>query len=107
MEQKNLHEYVDERIENAETEETKQLASLERAEQEVIRLRDSGILATDPSYTEALRKQAKANDKLTSTRRTHYQFQWLRSSVMPIVPENEFQTLFWLLVIVILSQNPL
>ncbi|WP_417849998.1 ABC transporter ATP-binding protein [Thalassoglobus sp.] len=103
LEQKNLHEYVDDRIENAQAEEAEALASVDRAELEVRRLRESGIPATDPAYTESLRKQARANDKLTGHRREHYQFQWLQSYVMPVVPKNEFKTLFWLLVIVILA----
>ncbi|QDT31535.1 ABC transporter ATP-binding protein [Thalassoglobus polymorphus] len=103
LEQKNLHDYVDDRIENAQAEEAEALASVDRAELEVRRLRESGIPATDPAYTESLRKQARANDKLTGHRREHYQFQWLQSYVMPVVPKNEFKTLFWLLVIVILA----
>lgn len=101
MEQKSLHEYVDEKIDEAQGNEQLALAAIDRHEAELTLMAKENIPETDAEYTDELRKRAQANAELANHRRSHYQYQWLRSYVMPIVPRNEFQTLFWLLVVVI------
>lgn len=103
LEQKNLHDYVAERIEEAQVEENLALEEVSQIELAVAKLRNSGSSAADLEYTEALGDRAVAVAKLTEFRRKHYQFQWVQSYVMPFVPKNEFQTLFWLLVIVLMA----
>lgn len=101
LEQKNLHEFVAEKITEAETNEATALKSMEWTEQQVSDLIAKQTPKANPVYTEALRKRAQAVAELTKYRDSHYQYQWIQSYLMPFVPENEFQTLFWLLVVVI------
>lgn len=101
LEQKNLKSFVQEKIVEVEEQAATALESVSRTEQKVADLVAAGTPKTDPEYTEALRRQARSIEELTQYRRSHYQYQWLQSYVMPFVPDNEFQTLIWLLVIVI------
>ncbi len=101
LEQKNLHEFVAEKIEAAEDEEKIAQGEIDLIEQKLAEFGAANVPKTDVDYTDTLRQRAVANTQLAQHRRSHYQYQWVQSHIMPVVPRNEFQTLFWLLVIVI------
>lgn len=103
LERNNLHDYVAQRIDEAETQEQHASERIQELETEIASAEATGLSQTEIEYTELLRRRAEASDRLIHYRREHYQFQWLQSYVMPIVPKNEFQTLSWLLVIVIVA----
>lgn len=103
LEQKNLHDHIDEKIEDVQTEEAKAQVAVTNIEKQVAELEASGIPATNPEFTNVLRKRAKAVGELTSFRDKHFQYQWVKTHIMPVVPQNKFQTLFWLLVIVLMA----
>ncbi len=103
LEQKNLHDHVAEKIEEVQSEEAKAQKTVTRIEQQLSKHDAAGVPPTNAEYTNVLRKRAKAVGELKSFRDKHFQYQWVQSHIMPIVPQNKFQTLFWLLVIVLLA----
>lgn len=101
LERKNLHQYVEEQIEQAQAAQDQTLRSANRIDAQLLQMETAGVPPTDPEFTDTLRKRARAMEELSKHRRSHYQYQWVQSYLMPFVPTNEFQTLAWLLAVVI------
>lgn len=101
LERKNLHEYIDETIAGAAEDEARALASLDRTENKVAAFLAAGGTSSDPEYVDLLRSRMSGQENLAKARRALYQFGWVKVYVMPFVPRNEFQTLIWLLMLVL------
>ncbi|MCA8997725.1 MAG: ABC transporter ATP-binding protein [Planctomycetaceae bacterium] len=103
LERQNLHDFVAEKIEDESAEEARLLTSLENLNSRLVDYRSHQVAPTDANYIGTLHSQAEQQGKLADTQSSLYRYRWLQAYVMPIVPHNEFQTLAWLLVVVLLA----
>ncbi|MEW4490588.1 ABC transporter ATP-binding protein [Thalassoglobus sp. JC818] len=101
LERKNLHDYVAEQIDHADQDVRTAETAVARHDKTVQELERTNVPPTAPEYVNALKSRAEANEDLAEARSDHFQMQRLQAVVMPFVPQNEFQTLFWLLAIVL------
>ena len=102
LEGKNLHEYVEQTVAEASEKEQQLLTELKELDTKLRGVEPAAMSAEkDPETLELLRSQARKQRELASKQSTIYQFGWLQYHVMPYVPQNEFQILAWLLVIVL------
>lgn len=103
LDRKNLHDYVAESIEEAHRKVLSEEKAVRIHTDRVNEMQAEGVSPVASDFTEALRDRAHADAKLASARTEHWEFMWLQSNVMPFVPRNEFHTLFWLLMIVLVA----
>lgn len=103
LERTNLHDYVEQTIAGAAAEEEKLVTRLATTDDRLASYETEGLPENDPAYVDLLGAQLHIQDKLARERRTLYQFRWIKLHVLPFVPRNEFQTLAWLLVLVLVA----
>ncbi|SFH87755.1 ABC transporter ATP-binding protein [Planctomicrobium piriforme] len=101
LEHKSLHEYVNETIETAEQEETQLLASKNEMDRNLAAFDAAAVDKHSAEYVETLRKSARIQRDIATRQNTMYQFGWLKMSVMPWVPVDEFEAFCGLLALLI------
>jgi subfamily B ATP-binding cassette protein MsbA len=101
MEHTSLHDYVNETIQKATDEESRLKESLQTHDDSIAVKIAQQSPQDDPDYVSLLKNRSRVQSKLAETQRTLFQYGWLQCYIMPIIPQNSFQTFSWLMVILI------
>lgn len=98
-----LHAYVNDWIAGSASKSVSLKAELAEVTSKLDALRQVGTPNTDEGNLKLLQQQSRLNNQIAAASRDLMQANWVQAVVMPHVPNNEFQTLCWLLVMVLVA----
>lgn len=98
-----LRLYVDRWFEDSSTKLENLKLGLASISTQLDELQQQATPATDPNYVKLLQRQSRLQADVASTSQDLSQASWVRAYVIPYVPQDEFQTLCWLLVAVLVA----
>ncbi len=101
MEQQSLPDYVDQEIASADREVDERSETIERLDQKIEEVEAKG--GTSDDTVELLKEHARQQSKLSRASRKELVMSWLKSNVIPWIPEDKFDMLALILGLVFVA----
>lgn len=103
MEHTSLQEHVNQTIRTATADKDKLIEEQLEIEQQLKEFDSQQIPPNDEKYVDLQQSLVRKRNALANREATIYRFSWLKLYVMPYIPENEFHTFCWLIVLLIVA----